>query len=88
MIPKKIVGHNNDHVNASLDRATCFMHDYQSIITTQTLDDLKGCLAPLICEGFRLETLLRINTLMWSEVLVWIHGSTIIPSQNMLSFVT
>uniref|UniRef100_M1DVM5 Putative plant transposon protein domain-containing protein n=1 Tax=Solanum tuberosum TaxID=4113 RepID=M1DVM5_SOLTU len=39
---------NNDDINFVLDRAINFVHKYHSLTTTETLDDLKGWLAPLI----------------------------------------
>uniref|UniRef100_M1DCF9 Putative plant transposon protein domain-containing protein n=1 Tax=Solanum tuberosum TaxID=4113 RepID=M1DCF9_SOLTU len=50
MVRGKTVRCSSDDINVVLDRATSFEHDYQSMIKTQTLDDLRGWLAPLISD--------------------------------------
>uniref|UniRef100_M1DPP3 Putative plant transposon protein domain-containing protein n=1 Tax=Solanum tuberosum TaxID=4113 RepID=M1DPP3_SOLTU len=48
MVRGKKVSCSSDDINTVFEMATDFEHEYQSIIITKTLDDLKGWLAPLI----------------------------------------
>uniref|UniRef100_M0ZV68 Polyprotein protein n=1 Tax=Solanum tuberosum TaxID=4113 RepID=M0ZV68_SOLTU len=47
IVQGKEVGCCSDLTNAALERATGFEHEYEGLATAQSLDDLKGWLAPL-----------------------------------------
>uniref|UniRef100_M1DMC8 Putative plant transposon protein domain-containing protein n=1 Tax=Solanum tuberosum TaxID=4113 RepID=M1DMC8_SOLTU len=47
MVRERTVRRNSDDINNALNRAATLEHEYQSMITAQTFDDLKGWLAPL-----------------------------------------
>uniref|UniRef100_M1DYP9 Putative plant transposon protein domain-containing protein n=1 Tax=Solanum tuberosum TaxID=4113 RepID=M1DYP9_SOLTU len=42
LVSGKELGCNSDHINATLDRATGYEHEYAGLATTHALDDLKG----------------------------------------------
>uniref|UniRef100_M1E002 Putative plant transposon protein domain-containing protein n=1 Tax=Solanum tuberosum TaxID=4113 RepID=M1E002_SOLTU len=50
VVQGKIVGCSSNHTNVAFDRTVGFEHEYEIMATTQTLDELKGCLGPLISD--------------------------------------
>uniref|UniRef100_M1DIV3 Putative plant transposon protein domain-containing protein n=1 Tax=Solanum tuberosum TaxID=4113 RepID=M1DIV3_SOLTU len=46
----RTVGCSSDNINVVLDRAIGFEHEYEGFATSQSLDDLKASLAPLISD--------------------------------------
>nr|ABI34337.1 hypothetical protein SDM1_41t00022 [Solanum demissum] len=50
MVQWRKVGCNNKYMNSVFERATDFVREYQGMIITKTLDELKGWLAPLISD--------------------------------------
>uniref|UniRef100_M1DV58 Putative plant transposon protein domain-containing protein n=1 Tax=Solanum tuberosum TaxID=4113 RepID=M1DV58_SOLTU len=57
MVRGKQVRCSSNEINTMFERATYTEHEYQSLITTKTLDDMKGCLASLV----------SYTTLRWIE---------------------